>query len=125
MAVDFLQVIPVLRIFDVAKAKEYYVDFLGFSVDWEHRFEENFPLYMQISRGGLVIHLSEHHGDGSPGANLYVRMNGIEEFHRELLGKQYRYARPGLEDTFHNSKEICVRDPFGNQIRFNEERAPA
>ena len=30
---------PILRIFDEAKAKEFYVAFLGFKVDWEHRFE--------------------------------------------------------------------------------------
>jgi catechol 2,3-dioxygenase-like lactoylglutathione lyase family enzyme len=30
---------PILRIFDEAKAREFYVDFLGFKVDWEHRFE--------------------------------------------------------------------------------------
>src|SRR4051812_9278801 len=29
-------VVPVLRIFDVAKAREFYAGFLGFTVDWEH-----------------------------------------------------------------------------------------
>ena len=31
--------IPILRIFDEVKAKEFYVDFLGFKIDWDHRFE--------------------------------------------------------------------------------------
>lgn len=31
--------IPILRIFDEAKAREFYVGFLGFTVDWKHRFE--------------------------------------------------------------------------------------
>jgi catechol 2,3-dioxygenase-like lactoylglutathione lyase family enzyme len=39
-------VIPILRMFDIRKAKEFYVDFLGFKVDWEHRFGPEFPLYM-------------------------------------------------------------------------------
>ena len=39
---------PILRIFDEAKARESYIDFLGFKVDWEHRFENGLPLYMQI-----------------------------------------------------------------------------
>ena len=30
--------IPVLRIFDEAKAKEFYLGFLGFTMDWDHRF---------------------------------------------------------------------------------------
>jgi len=56
------QTTPILRIFDEAKAKEFYVDFLGFKVDWEHRFEPGLPLYLQVSRGDCVLHLSEHSG---------------------------------------------------------------
>src|SRR5690349_4182951 len=52
---------PILRSFDEAKAREFYVGFLGFKVDWEHRFEPDTPLYMQVSRDGCVLHLSEHH----------------------------------------------------------------
>jgi len=33
MAVSFQKTIPLLRIFDVEKAKEFYVDCLGFSLD--------------------------------------------------------------------------------------------
>jgi catechol 2,3-dioxygenase-like lactoylglutathione lyase family enzyme len=40
-------VTPILRIFDIDKAREFYVGFLGFEVQWEHRFGENFPLYME------------------------------------------------------------------------------
>jgi catechol 2,3-dioxygenase-like lactoylglutathione lyase family enzyme len=35
---------PILRMFDVAKAREFYVDFLGFKIDWEHKHGENSPL---------------------------------------------------------------------------------
>jgi catechol 2,3-dioxygenase-like lactoylglutathione lyase family enzyme len=66
---------PILRIFDEAKAKEFYVDFLGFKVDWEHRFEEGLPLYMQVSRDGCVLHPSEHHGDGTPGVAVRIETN--------------------------------------------------
>jgi catechol 2,3-dioxygenase-like lactoylglutathione lyase family enzyme len=68
-AITFRRVIPILRIFDVAKADEFYLDYLGFRVDWDHRYDDNAPLYRQISRGDLVLHLSEHHGDGSPGGS--------------------------------------------------------
>lgn len=42
--------IPIFRIFDVAKAMEFYCGFLGFTLDWEHRFGDNFPLYCQVTR---------------------------------------------------------------------------
>jgi len=56
---------PIFRIFDEAKAREFYVDFLGFTIDWEHRFEPGLPLYMQVSKDDCILHLSEHHGDGT------------------------------------------------------------
>src|SRR5215475_10565144 len=83
MAIETLQVIPLLRIFDVDKAKEFYLDYLGFTVDWEHRFDDNAPLYMQVSKGRCVLHLTEHHGDCSPGSTVFVWLTGIEELHRD------------------------------------------
>ncbi len=47
--IKFLQTVPILRIFDLAKAREFYCDFLGFKVDWEHRFKPGLPMYMQVS----------------------------------------------------------------------------
>jgi hypothetical protein len=41
MAAAFQKTIPRLRIFGVEKAKEFYVGFLGFAVDWEHRFDQD------------------------------------------------------------------------------------
>lgn len=115
-----LETIPVLRIFDVAKAREFYVGFLGFHVDWEHRFAANAPLYMQISRGGCRLHLSEHHGDGCPGATVFVRVTGLEPFQHELAATDYAYMRPGIEMAPWNAKLMEVIDPFGNRLRFNE-----
>lgn len=123
MGIEFRRTIPILRIFDVEKAKEFYLGYLGFSLDWEHRFEPNTPLYMQISRGEVVLHLSEHYGDGVPGAATIVVMTGIEELLRELSGKKYKYYRPGVQ-VQPWAKEMGVIDPFGNRIRFSEYPKP-
>ncbi|WP_439624444.1 glyoxalase superfamily protein [Shinella sp.] len=116
---QFEQAVPIVRIFDVAKAHEFYLGFLGFSVDWEHRYGDNFPLYTQVSRGGLRLHLSEHAGDATPGGNMVVYMKGIRGFQKELIGKDYRYMKPGLEDEG-SRWEVTVTDPFQNRIRFME-----
>ncbi|WP_166349138.1 glyoxalase superfamily protein [Phytoactinopolyspora limicola] len=112
--------IPIVRIFSVDKAMEFYVDFLGFTLEWEHRFEPGLPLYAQVSRSGLTLHLSEHHGDASPGSNVFVRMTGIDSFHRELLAKKYSYGRPGIEEAPWDARVLNVHDPFGNSLRFSE-----
>ena len=49
------RVIPVLRIFDYAKTREFYIDWLGFTIDWEHRFEPDAPLYLQVSREHITL----------------------------------------------------------------------
>lgn len=118
MAINFKSVVPIVRIFDVTKAEEFYQGFLGFSIDWDHRFDANTPLYRQISRGDLILHLSEHHGDGSPGTHFRVMMDGVSEYHRELGSKNYQYMKPGLEGSSTDAHEMCVIDPFGNQITF-------
>jgi catechol 2,3-dioxygenase-like lactoylglutathione lyase family enzyme len=118
---EVLQTVPILRIFDVAKAREFYLDYLGFRTDWEHRFEPGLPLYMQISKGGCVLHLSEHYGDASPGATVFLRVSGLEDFHQELSRKDYRYQRPGVELAPWNAKLMQLTDPFGNRLRFNQD----
>src|SRR5262247_1850869 len=90
VATNFLQTVPILRIFEEAKAREFYVGFLGFQIDWEHRFERDLPLYMQVSRDGCVLHLSEHHGDACPGSALRIETTGLTAFYQEIAEKRYK-----------------------------------
>lgn len=108
---------PVLRMFDEAKAREFYCDFLGFTVDWEHRFEPGTPLYMQVSNGSCVLHLSEHHGDASPGSSMRVPMDDLDSFVGALNAKKYKYARPGIQ-TQPWGRDCVIGDPFGNKLIF-------
>jgi catechol 2,3-dioxygenase-like lactoylglutathione lyase family enzyme len=116
----FERAIPILRIFDVAKAREFYVDFLGMAWDWEHRFEPGLPVFAQVSRGELVLFLSEHFGDGTPGAKLILRMRSLDAFRDELLAKAYRHARPGIEQQPWGWRDMQIADPFGNRLVFSE-----
>lgn len=121
-SIGFSPPVPVLRIFDVAKAREFYLDFLGFHADWDHRFEPSLPLYMQVSRGAAVLHLSEHHGDACPGAAVRIQVTDVAAYREELHARQYGYARPGVEDTAWGTREFVVVDPFGNRLAFFERR---
>ena len=113
--------IPILRIFDVERAKAFYVGFLGMTTDWEHPLDDGAPIYMQVSRDGLILHLSEHHGDCSPGATVVVDTQDVDALHREIAGKGYRYMRPDVELAPWNAKVMEVIDPFGNRLRFNQD----
>lgn len=119
-SMKFTRIVPVLRTFDTDKATEFYVDYLGMGVDWEHRFEPGLPLYRQVSRDDLVFHLTEHHGDSTPGAVIYIYMTGVRDLHAELSEKaSVGHNQPGLGSS-DGRTEFDVVDPFGNRLRFGE-----
>jgi catechol 2,3-dioxygenase-like lactoylglutathione lyase family enzyme len=112
--------VPILRIFDRGKAVEFYVDYLGFILDWEHGgHADHSPLYAQVSRGAARLHLSEHHGDASPGGAALIPVTDIAALHGELHGRDYDYARPGIRDEDWG-RVLVVIDPFHNRLVFHQ-----
>jgi catechol 2,3-dioxygenase-like lactoylglutathione lyase family enzyme len=120
--VEFAPAIPIFRIFDEPKAREFYLGFLGFDVDFEHRFSDDAPVYLGVSRDGFELHLSEHHGDGTPGTRVRVQVSDIKQFHAELAAKDYKYAKPGILDQDWGQLEMIIDDPFGNKLVFCEPK---
>jgi catechol 2,3-dioxygenase-like lactoylglutathione lyase family enzyme len=108
---------PIFRIFSVEKAREFYVDWLGFHWDWDDNSQG--PVFAQVSRSGLTLHLSEHHGDGSPGASANITIHGVDAFQREISTKRYKYMNPGIEDLPWG-RTTTIIDPFGNRLNFIE-----
>lgn len=118
---NLMPVVPVLRSFDEHKALEFYVDFLGFKVDFRHRFGDDFPLYMGLSHSGCELHLSEHFGDGVPGVHIRIATDDVYGLARELAAKNYRNAKPGEpERTPWGTAELTIADPFGNRMTFTQ-----
>ena len=109
--------IPVLRIFDAQKALEFYVDFLGFTLEWRAGGGDT-PLYMQLALGACRLQLSEHFGDGTPGSVVKIRTDDLDAYHQALLAKQYRHARPGIDDQSWGEREMSIADPFSNRLTF-------
>jgi hypothetical protein len=77
---------------------------------------------MQVSRDRFVLHLSEHHGDATPGGAVRIETDGIEELRRTLIEKRYEYARPGIEDMPWGTRDMSIKDPFGNRLIFSARR---
>lgn len=111
-------VIPVLRSFDGALARAFYLDYLGFTVDWEHRFDPSLPLYMQVRREGVLLHLTEHHGDTTPGSSVRIGVRDVHALCAELARRPYGSTRPGVEHMPWGLDELRVTDPFANRITF-------
>jgi catechol 2,3-dioxygenase-like lactoylglutathione lyase family enzyme len=110
--------VPVLRMSSARVTLPFYVDYLGFTVDWEHRFEPGLPLYVQVSRSGLVLHLSEHHGDGSPHTVVWTPVTDVRALRAELLAHTDVPLRPGVDEDSPGGPTMEVVDPDGNVLRF-------
>ena len=117
---SFGRTTPILRMFDEAKAREFYVDFLGFKIDWQHRFGDGAPLYMQVSKDGCILHLSEHYGDCSPGAAMRIQTDELHRYCEELQAKHHKYGWPNIKVMPWGSKDMDIRDPFGNRLTFSD-----
>lgn len=119
------QTIPILRIADARKARDFYVNFLGFRVDWERQFDPTSPVYMQVSRGGCVLHLSAREGDGCAGATVMLKATGLQGYELELRSHANNgVRRPELGYTGQGTIGMEIVDPFGNRLRFDEAAVP-
>nr|WP_201451950.1 glyoxalase superfamily protein [Rhodovarius lipocyclicus] len=116
MAIGFDAPNPVLRIFDEAKAREFYIGYLGFQVDWEHRFEPTLPLYKHIAQRAAA-------GSQRPSWRWQPGHRDLPA-HAWLTKRGYHPLRRGIvaQDW---GKEMTITDPFGNRIRFCERDAHA
>jgi catechol 2,3-dioxygenase-like lactoylglutathione lyase family enzyme len=114
-----LQAVPIFRIHDYAQAISFYTGFLGCKIDWEHRFRQDAPVYMQVSKNGLMLQLTEN-TRFETGVIIFVETEGIRELHIELLNKKSTFKVPEVTLTSWNTKQMELEDPFGNLLRFNE-----
>ena len=116
--------IPVLRMFDEAKAKAFYLNYLGFEVDWECRFTPTAPLYMQIRLGGALIHLDGHAGDDAPISRVNIPVLGLQDYCDYLIAKGAEYPKPSVVDPRFQGRntDMNIDDPFGNGLVFCSQR---
>ncbi len=109
---------PILRSFDEAQARAFYVDFLGFRVLFQHRFHEGAPLYLGLRRDQCELHLSEHHGDACPGSSMRIAVSDVDGLCAELRAKACATARPEVQEMPWGTRDFTVTDPFGNRLTF-------
>ena len=110
-------VIPQLRMRHADTTLPFYVQGLGFVVDWEHRFESGFPLFAQLTRDGQTIFLTEHGGDCEVGGAVYFIVEDVDALHRAFSAANVPIEQPP-HDTEWGSREMRLRDPDGNRLRF-------
>ena len=114
-------VTPVFQITDYALAVAFYIDWLGFSIDWEERPASG-GYYLQVSRSSIVVHLTNYPNESSAGARAMVDFAGLLSFHRLLLQKEAAFPTPPLRKAPWNDRvmQLELFDPAGNCLLLAE-----
>ncbi|HEX8237842.1 MAG TPA: glyoxalase superfamily protein [Abditibacteriaceae bacterium] len=109
-------VFPALRITDYERSRSFYVDGLGFTIDWEHRFGPDFPVFMQLSREGQSFYLSQHAGDCQPGGLAYFYVPDVGAWYAQMQERGVVVDEPPQDQEWGN-REMQLHDPDGNTLR--------
>ncbi len=114
---------PILRMLDEAAGRAFYVDYLGFEVDWECRFTPEAPVFMQVRLGDAHIHLDGHATDASPISQVNIPVLGLQNYCDLLIAKRADYPQPCIEDVRYVGRptDMNIEDPFGNLLIFSSQ----
>lgn len=110
-------VIPAFRITDYTKSIAFYVDDMGFKIDWVHQFEPGFPLFVQITKDEMTMYLTEHTGDCQIGGLIHLFVPNVDNWYNELKSKKDVCITSPPNEDLEGLRMMTVVDPDGNQLR--------
>ena len=112
------RVTPQLRMTNWKRSRIFYEDGLGFTVDWTHQFEKDFPVFAQLTLDGMSIFLTEHSGDCKVGGAVYFVIDNVDEYYKEVINRGIKVDE-SPEDSEWDTREMVITDPDGNRLRFS------
>lgn len=120
-----MRVVPILKVTDIGRAIDFYCSTLGFELDFKYSAGQDGPTYVGVSLDGHQIHLSTFAGDSVMGTAAYFYVDDVDALFRKLLERGFKTpgnpASPveeGPVDQTWAMREVYVRDPDGNALRF-------
>jgi uncharacterized glyoxalase superfamily protein PhnB len=114
--VRFREATPILRVADLDRSLAYYVDALGFDLQW--RFDD----FASVCRGDATLMLSEG-SQGQPGTWVYLAVSDADALHDELRGRGATIRHPPRNFPW-GSRELHVFDPDGHVLRLGADADP-
>jgi catechol 2,3-dioxygenase-like lactoylglutathione lyase family enzyme len=135
--VDFKYEVTVVPVSDVDRAKQYYAEKLGFTVDVDHRAGESFRV-VQLTPPGSAASISIGTGitSAAPGSyeGMHLVVTDIEAARAELVDRgvdvsePFHFSAEGQAPGLHPERAdygtyLSFRDPDGNGWLVQERRA--
>lgn len=114
--VEFGHATPILRVTDFESSVAYYMNVLGFSLDWrDGRFGS-------VRRGDAALMLCEG-GQGHAGTWVYLSISDADALYDEVRSRGARIRHPPTNFPW-GSRELHVFDPDGHVLRLGSEARP-
>ena len=108
-------VTPILRVEDIEVSRRYYIQTLGFSLNWDA------GKMISVSRDGKSIMLCEG-AQGQPGVWLWIGVEDADAFFAEFSAKGANIRSP--RQNFSWAYEFQVEDPDGHVLRIGSGPKP-
>ena len=51
---------------------------------------------------------------------MRIETDELDAFQQDLIAKQYKNARPGIQEMPWGSRDMNITDPFGNKLNFTD-----
>ena len=113
--VGFECVIPILRVNSLAASIRFYVDVLGFKVDWGGEDESTFA---SVSRDRRAIMLCQGE-QGQPGTWLWIGVEDIEPLFAKYRAEGVKFREGPTNYPW--AYEMKIEDPDGHVLRFGSD----
>jgi catechol 2,3-dioxygenase-like lactoylglutathione lyase family enzyme/uncharacterized protein YciI len=115
-ATPFGGVTPILRVRDLRASIDFYVNVLGFKLDWQDP-----SIFASVSRGRCGIFFCE--GDqGNPGTWLFIGVPDVEPLFEDFRAKGATVRHPPTNHPW--AYEMQIQDPDGHVLRFGSDPKP-
>jgi catechol 2,3-dioxygenase-like lactoylglutathione lyase family enzyme len=108
-------VMPGFGVRDMGGAIDFYTTKLGFQVAFK-----NGAVFAIVSRDGIALSLGlDRSGSGAGKGSCYLKVEGVDAFHEEFIGKGVEMTHPLKTEAYH-IREFMITDPDGNTLNFGE-----
>ena len=132
---EFNQLIPEFDVFDLEETLHFYVDLLGFKIEYDRKeerfaylsFEKVQMMVQEIDKGNNKWQTGKLEYPLGRGINFEIDVESIDEIYNRLKSENYEIFVDVEEHWYRKdnvllgNKEFLVKDPNGYLLRFSEE----
>lgn len=109
--------IPQPRTADAERRQRSSVQGPALGVDWPHRFDPGFPLFVQLTRQGRPILLTGPAGGCDRGGAVCFVVPDVDQIFRVFSERGVGAIAPPMQMSS-GARAIVISEPGGNRLRF-------